>query len=890
MVSVEGRGPVVRSDFFAPYRPGSGPATVASQAGPDRRNRPARSGPNLDGPLGGPVIEALTGTPDLAAASQLLLSEVQKLAECHIAAACSIEESQDEVITVLFASKVPIERTWGDTSLLTEGWRALSVNSALWHIAPVNGRNCPLFEDPECLDAGIKAALWIPLSRLGHILGFIGLFSQDANAFDVLAPAPAAELGDLLALPVESAARYLRSRQQEKFAQAIQRASNVINRCPDTRLALESICRECGDLLGASRVALRELEGKVLSCWVGWPPQANGAGSHTPLELPLTGVSAKVVLSGETEVLDLVASAPDGLLAAEPASLDQPYSVMAVPLLGKERVIGVLEVGQQGQVRRFTPRTIETAEAFASLAAIVLQNAQLHQETLKEKERATNLLTQLKAVLKEVDAGVLLVSDRQQVLWMNRKFGEMFGIGDIESLVKDDQPAPLSTLRRQSRSCFADPEAFFARRDPIDLDRVYAGHLGNVEIIQPAQRTLEEFTTPIRDAAANYIGRLWAYHDITALKRSEEALRHSEAQERAMLEAIPDAMFRLSRDGTYLDYIAPPEFDLIVPGAQFLGKSAAEVLPADLARRTLDAIDQALSSRRVQTLEYQLRMNDRVRDYEARVVASGDDEVLAIVRDVTERNFLEAQFLQSQKLESLGRLAGGIAHDFNNLLGGIMGYASLIQGKLDPNSEAHEFAGIIEKATQRGARLTQQLLTAARKNPFEPRSVDVTEVTQEIVQILSHTLPNSIMVNARLQPNLPPVRGDQAQIHQVLMNLCVNAADAMPDGGVLTLANQEVLLDEAFCRQHLSVRPGPYIRLSVSDTGIGISEANRPKIFDPFFTTKGPGQGTGLGLAVVYAIVKNHQGLIEVKSEVNSAPDRGSIFTVYLPVHGPNSD
>jgi two-component system cell cycle sensor histidine kinase/response regulator CckA len=304
-------------------------------------------------------------------------------------------------------------------------------------------------------------------------------------------------------------------------------------------------------------------------------------------------------------------------------------------------------------------------------------------------------------------------------------------------------------------------------------------------------------------------------------------------------------------------------------------------MPAEVAQPAMHCIAEALSSRQVQTFEYRLSSTGQVRDYEARIVASGPEEVLAVVRDVTELKSLEAQFLQSQKMESLGRLAGGIAHDFNNLLGGIMGYASLLKGKLEPESEAHEYASIIETATKRGAQLTHQLLTAARRSRFDPRPMNINEVTQEVVLILSRTLTKGIRVVSDLQSDLPSVRGDQSQVHQVLMNLCINAADAMPDGGMLTLSTKEVLLDEDFCQQHLAAEPGQYVQLTVSDTGTGISEADLPKKFDSLFTTKEPGKGTGLGLAVVDAIVKNHDGVIEV----SSVPGEGSSFIVYLPVY-----
>ena len=234
----------------------------------------------------------------------------------------------------------------------------------------------------------------------------------------------------------------------------------------------------------------------------------------------------------------------------------------------------------------------------------------------------------------------------------------------------------------------------------------------------------------------------------------------------------------------------------------------------------------------------------------------------------------------------MGRLAGGIAHDFNNLLAGILGFASLLKNRVEPDGEAHEFADIIEKAAQRGAQLTNQLLTTIRKAPFEMRLMDVNEAMQDVVQLLSRTLPKGINIVSHFQPTLPLIQGDIGQIHQVLMNLCLNGADSMSGKGTLNVSNNAVYLSEEFCRQHLNLNPGQHIQLTVADTGTGISEENKSKIFEPFFTTKEPGKGTGLGLSVAYGIVKTHHGSIDIKSELG----HGSTFTVYLPVCGKSPD
>jgi two-component system cell cycle sensor histidine kinase/response regulator CckA len=210
-----------------------------------------------------------------------------------------------------------------------------------------------------------------------------------------------------------------------------------------------------------------------------------------------------------------------------------------------------------------------------------------------------------------------------------------------------------------------------------------------------------------------------------------------------------------------------------------------------------------------------------------------------------------------------------------------MGYASLLKTRLTPETDTHEFAQIIETATRRGAQLTQQLLTAARKSPLQTSPMDVNEAVQEVVQTLSRTLPKNITITDRLQPQLPQIQGDLTQIHQVLMNLCINAADAMPEGGTLTLRTRAVFLNEERSRKLLSLQSGQHVQLSIADTAIGISEEDLPQIFEPFFTTKETDKGTGLGLSVIYAIVKNHRGAIEVSSKVG----QGSTFVVYLPVY-----
>lgn len=368
------------------------------------------------------------------------------------------------------------------------------------------------------------------------------------------------------------------------------------------------------------------------------------------------------------------------------------------------------------------------------------------------------------------------------------------------------------------------------------------------------------------------------------LNEYEAALRESEEKYRTLFEESRDAIYLCSPQGQFLE-INQASLDLFGYNKEELKQMQCWDLftnPKDLKKfqreitKRGSIIDFETSLRRKDGPALTCLITCTMRQAEDKQICGYQ----SIVHDITERKQLEAQFLQSQKMESMGRLASGIAHDFNNLLAGILGFSSLLKNRVDPNSEAHEFAEIIEKATQRGAQLTQQLLTSVRKTPFEIRPIDVNEAMQDVVQILSRTLPKGVNIVSHFQPTLPLIQGDIGQIHQVIMNLCINASDAMPTGGTLSLSNNTTELDEAFCRHHLDLQPGQHIQLTISDTGMGISEEDQTKIFEPFFTTKLTGKGTGLGLSVAYGVVKNHHGTIEVKSK----PNKGSTFTIYLPV------
>ncbi len=257
----------------------------------------------------------------------------------------------------------------------------------------------------------------------------------------------------------------------------------------------------------------------------------------------------------------------------------------------------------------------------------------------------------------------------------------------------------------------------------------------------------------------------------------------------------------------------------------------------------------------------------------------GRTRLLAVMRDVTARRTLEAQLVQAQRLEAVGRLAGGLAHDFNNLLQVVLGQGEILIGGLAPGDPLRAGVERMMEAADRAAGLTRQLLAFSRNQILEPRALNLNTVVRDMEGMLRRLIGEGISMELRLDPDLGCTLADPAQIEQVIMNLAVNARDAMPDGGTLVIETANVNLDEDYANRHAQVKAGPYVRLAVGDTGSGMDEQTLERIFEPFFTTKERGKGTGLGLATVYGIVKQSGGFIWAYSE----PGRGSSFKIYLP-------
>ncbi|OPY80456.1 MAG: Blue-light-activated protein [Syntrophus sp. PtaU1.Bin005] len=253
---------------------------------------------------------------------------------------------------------------------------------------------------------------------------------------------------------------------------------------------------------------------------------------------------------------------------------------------------------------------------------------------------------------------------------------------------------------------------------------------------------------------------------------------------------------------------------------------------------------------------------------------------MVIVQDITTRKALEEQLRQAQKMEAIGQLAGGVAHDFNNILQAILGYTNMVLFSMGHNDRNYGKLKEVEKAGERAAALTRQLLAFSRRQVLQLGPLDLNQAVDHLMKMLRRLIGENIELSIHPGHALWKVNADRSQIEQVLINLCVNARDAMPDGGRLSIETQNVWLDEDYCIHHDWAKPGRYVLLSITDSGCGMDGETQKKIFEPFFTTKEKSHGTGLGLATVYGVVRQHDGMIQVYSETG----KGSRFNVYLPV------
>jgi two-component system, cell cycle sensor histidine kinase and response regulator CckA len=398
-------------------------------------------------------------------------------------------------------------------------------------------------------------------------------------------------------------------------------------------------------------------------------------------------------------------------------------------------------------------------------------------------------------------------------------------------------------------------------------------------------RTYLSTKGPHRDSNGEIIGLLGISRDITDRKRADEEFRQSQQKLRIHFEHTPLAVIEWDTQLRITEWSPSAERVFGYSRQEAIGRDASFLVPPTLREEvnkvgqellaqtggTRGANDNVTKDGKTISCEW---YNTPLVDESGRVLG-----VASLVQDVTERVALEARLRQSQKIEAVGRLAGGVAHDFNNLLTVIMGYSQILADGLPGASRLKDATTQIRSAADRAAGITRQLLAFSRKQVLSPRVIDLNDIMLNLDTLLRRLIGEDVEVLTAPGRDLGTVRADPGQIEQVIMNLALNARDAMPNGGKLTLETENTELDDSYAREHEPLLPGRYVMLAVSDTGTGMSPDTQAHIFEPFFTTKEVGKGTGLGLSMVYGIVKQSGGYIWVYSE----PGRGTTFKIYLP-------
>jgi PAS domain S-box-containing protein len=388
-------------------------------------------------------------------------------------------------------------------------------------------------------------------------------------------------------------------------------------------------------------------------------------------------------------------------------------------------------------------------------------------------------------------------------------------------------------------------------------------------------------------------------YNLEQLQQREKALRDSEERFRLLAENVVDNIWILDPEDLRFIYVSPsveaiagytPDEMMDLKLEQFLPPESNDLSNQYLTKELPKSLKDPSRASRVEMQIYHKNGTTVWVETAARVLyinwlsAYG---IIGVTRDITqrkesedERKKLQDQLLQSQKMEAIGTLAGGIAHDFNNSLQGILGYSQILIFEKKEGDPDLKLLKQIEKAAKRSSELTRQLLTFSRKLNSQLRPLDINQEVRQLEQLLGRTIPKMISIQTPLADNLKIINGDPVQIEQMIMNLCINARDAMPDGGKLVIESRNTRLDNDYCKMHFDAVPGEYVMLSISDNGKGMDRQTLEHIFEPFFTTKKVGQGTGLGLSMVYGIVKNHGGHINCESK----PGNGATFKIYLPV------
>ncbi len=672
---------------------------------------------------------------------------------------------------------------------------------------------------------------------------------------------------------------------EKTIDQVIARMSLALLKVNDMKAfsdAIEKALLELGDLFGADRGYLFRYSRDLSICsntheWcsAGVPSQKDKLQRQPTNEFPWW-----MAQMSKTQPLHIpeVAVLPEEA-AKEKAALRAlgVRSLLAVPF-GDEhsRLLGFMGFDSVRAPRAWTDEQIGLTTVLAEIIGSAISRIETMAALAASEEK-------YRALAESSPEMIYLIDDQGFVKYLNPTAAAMFP-GGVEAVMGKhlSELYPPKIARRHLQ----------AIRAVISSGKSFSSEL--LEHFPGQERWIDARLSPVRDRAGRIVEVLGLSQDITERKRAEEALKEKIEFIASLLRAIPVAVFYKDSQGRYLGCNDTFTEIMGVTSEQMKGKTVHELWPSELAEKYHQMDLELMRRREHQTYEFKVKAKDGkihpvifAKDF----FLDSAGEVAGLVGaflDITDRKRaeeehakLQAQLMQAQKMESIGRLAGGVAHDFNNMLGVILGHAELAMKRLEPHDPLHSDLQEIRQAAERSADLTRQLLAFARKQTVALRVLDLNDKVAGTLKMLRRLIGEDIDLAWRPGADLWRVSIDPAQVDQILTNLCVNSRDAIADTGKITIETGNVSLSADYCADHPGYSSGEYVMLAVSDDGCGMDAETRGHLFEPFFTTKEMGKGTGLGLATVYGIVKQNNGFINVYSE----PGQGTSFKIYLPRH-----
>ncbi len=563
-------------------------------------------------------------------------------------------------------------------------------------------------------------------------------------------------------------------------------------------------------------------------------------------------------------------------------------SLLLAPLNYNDKVIDVLAIVNYSSTGK-PSRVIDFITFISSVLALSIQNVRLYSE-LKRKD--SELKDWVRDVEKRVEEGTKQLLEREfqyYKLFEQTNHGIVVHSGDGNLIEVNHVLCEL--LDYEKKELMGLKWDHFCPSEVLDNQISFFKKILNREPVVSLETVLQKKDGTFLQAEISS-HRVWfrgneviqsVVRDISKQKKIEENLRETKGRYRIFLDASRLGIFVIQAG--IIQYVNDM-FKKIVERSEeeLLDQSFFNLVAPEDRNRVIDLEMRREKGENVPD-KYEMKIITRkgkkcwVEMHCCRVLIDGKATILGNMIDITNKKYIESQKFELQKMESITTLAGGVAHDFNNLLGGILGYATLILSDMSKDNPYYEDVRVIAETAKKAADLTSRLLAFARGGKYQVKSVDVNRVIEDVLSVLLRTKDPAIVVDKDFEPNLWQIEGDSQQIYDAIFNICLNACDALPEGGKIDVKTSNIVIDKDFENLHLDLAPGNYIRVTISDTGVGMSHDTKTRMFEPFYTTKLARDGAGLGLAMVYGVVKNHGGVIFAESEL----DKGTKITVYLP-------